>query len=94
MSTTRIERTVRCWDDCKMAGCPTHVVSLTFQTTSSILTFEDGRGDKFYGDPHMFAALVAMLADFASWRGEIEKDVLDVGLTGTPWCRTKGDAAS
>lgn len=101
MSTIRYERTYQCWDDCQMQGCPTHVASLEFQSTSTTLTFDNGRPtpsapgacpNGFIGWPTEFEALVAMLVECAGWRGEVE-ELLDTALKGSKWDRAKGDAA-
>lgn len=86
MSTGRYERTYRCLDDCQMQGCPTHIASLEFQSTSTTLSFYDGQGGRFIGWPSEFEALVSMLVECAGWRGEVE-ELLDTALKGSRWAR-------
>ena len=67
-----------------MSGCPTHVATLEFQSTATMLTFDDGMGQRVTNYPDALQALVSMLVELAGSRGEVE-DLLAEGLRGSAW---------
>jgi hypothetical protein len=72
MSTSELKRTYRCWNDCRMEGCPSHEATLTFQSVSDALTFDDGRGQKFHIQTPELEAFLDMLQELSTYRVEIK----------------------
>ena len=76
MSTTILERQYHCWNDCSQSGCPGHIATLSFQSTSDSLYFSNGKGSDIYMQPPELEAFLAMLHELAETRMEISS-VLD-----------------
>ena len=58
-----IERTIKytCDNDCKMSGCPGHQANLTYQSTSDIVHWIDGKGQDAYFDLNQLTAFLTLL---------------------------------
>lgn len=57
------EKEYRCYDDCKMEGCPSHKATLTFQSVSNHYTFDDGRGTVHYFNQGALQAFIDLLKE-------------------------------
>lgn len=77
MSTTRLERYYRCWNDCEMSGCPGHTATLQFQSVSNAFHFNDGKERDLYAQTPELEALLSMLAELANSRVEVEGIIQD-----------------
>lgn len=75
MSKTKLEHRYRCWNDCKMEGCPSHVATLEFQSVTDALHFTDGKGAEIYMQTPELEALLLMLNTLSKNRVEIQSSL-------------------
>ena len=81
MGTTSLSRKYMCWNDCTPGGCPSHVATLDFQSTSDHIWFKDGRGGEYGGNPVEFEMMLSMLHELSNSRVEIS-GLLDRAKSG------------
>ncbi len=63
MSTRARKISYRCDNDCRMEGCPGHVLTGTLQDTSDVVIIEDEKGTYvFSGDINRTNALIDILS--------------------------------
>lgn len=72
MSSIHLEREYQCWNDCQMSGCPKHIATLDFQSTSNAWHFNDGKGQEFYPNDGMMHAMFQMVGELAPYRVEAQ----------------------
>ena len=63
MSTTHLKYRYRCYNDCLPQGCPTHEASLTVQSVSDSISFDDGKGSTIALHPPELEALFQLLRE-------------------------------
>lgn len=63
MSTTHVTHRYRCYNDCMPSGCPTHEASLTVQSVSDSVSFDDGKGSQIEMQPPELEALMQLLRE-------------------------------
>lgn len=66
MGTIRKEVSYKCYNDCVQSGCPGHVAVVTYQSTSDIYAFDDGRNlphSKKHFDPKTLQIFINALKD-------------------------------
>ena len=61
MSTVIIKEKYRCRDDCKMSGCPSHEMELTFETVTNSYTFKTQDKTTFIEEGELSGMLKACL---------------------------------
>lgn len=75
MSTTKQEFRYRCWNDCYMEGCPSHVATLDYQSVSDALHFDDGKGNEIFMQTPELGALLRMINELGKSRVEIDSEI-------------------
>lgn len=66
MGTLKREIPYHCYNDCSPAGCPGHVATITYQSTSDTYMFDDGMGfqhSKKYFDPKTLQVFIDALKE-------------------------------
>lgn len=57
MATVKKEITYRCYDDCKMSGCPSHKGILKFQSVSNAYNFNMNGKEYFFEEGELQAMI-------------------------------------
>lgn len=70
MANVILKEKYRCYDDCKMSGCPDHEATLEFQTVSAAYSFDNGRGDKYSFEPGELEAMIKLLKKLSERRAD------------------------
>lgn len=83
MSNIKLEHRYRCWNDCLMSGCPSHVATIEYQSVSDALHFKDGKGQEIYMQTPELGALLHMLRPLGEARVEVQREIDNAFGTGT-----------
>lgn len=77
MSTIKIDTPYKCDNDCKISGCPGHILHAEYQSTSDIYSFhiDDNKEALFYSDRNKMVAILSAIHEFAFRRVEVEYDI-------------------
>lgn len=80
MGTNIDSTTFRCYNDCLMSGCPSHVLRVEYQNTSDHYSvYVDNKLD--YGaDPSKMGAMIKVINDMRESRVEIDSMLKEAGL--------------
>lgn len=73
MATIQLKEQYHCDNDCLQEGCPSHEATLTFQSTASIYTWNDGQGNECYFDMEQMRMLIKMAKHLSQTRGDTVK---------------------
>ena len=75
MGMIHSERTYRCFEDCRMEGCPSHKMEVFIQTTADVMEVKKDGEAWFFSDPTEWKTLLEMLNshDYVFFPSKYEK---------------------
>lgn len=79
MSTYTLKKDFQCYEDCRMQGCPGHSAELVYYSTTDGLHYTTSNDQKIRGMSDI-QTLLALLAELAPNRGEIDSLIHNAGL--------------
>lgn len=72
MSKTTVKETYRCMNDCLPQGCPSHEASLTYESVSDSMLFDDGKGSQISMQAPEIGAFLSLLSELRERIGRLD----------------------